>query len=63
LPLILTAGQSQPFNVTFTPTSAGSSGGNLAIISDASNASLNVTLSGSGLAPGALTPNPSALSF
>jgi hypothetical protein len=63
LPLILTGGQSQPFNVTFAPTSAGNSNGNLAIISDASNASLNVTLSGSGLAPGALTPNPSALSF
>lgn len=63
LPLILVAGQSLAFNVTFTPSSAGNSSGNLAIISDASNSLLNVSLSGNGLAPGALTPNPSSLSF
>jgi len=63
LPLILTAGQSQPFSVTFTPTSAGSSNGNLAIISNASNSTLNVPLSGNGLAAGALTPSPSSLGF
>src|SRR5579872_330051 len=37
LPLVLAAGQNQPFNVTFTPSSSGSSSGNLAIVSDASN--------------------------
>jgi hypothetical protein len=63
LPLILVAGQSQAFNVTFTPSSAGSSSGNLAVISDAPNSPLNVSLSGNGLAPGALAPNPSSLSF
>jgi hypothetical protein len=63
LPLILAAGQNQSFSVTFTPTSAGSSSGNLAIISDASNPTLNVSLSGNGLAAGALTPSPSSLSF
>jgi Abnormal spindle-like microcephaly-assoc'd, ASPM-SPD-2-Hydin len=63
LPLMLTAGQSQAFNVTFTPSAAGSSSGNLAIISDASNSTVNVTLSGNGLAAGALTPSPSSLSF
>jgi hypothetical protein len=63
LPLVLAAGQSQPFNVTFTPTSSGSSSGNLSIVSNASNSSLNVALSGNGLAAGALTPSPSALSF
>jgi hypothetical protein len=63
LPLILAAGQSQGFNVTFTPASAGSASGNLAVISDASNSPLNVALSGNGLAPGALTPNPSSLVF
>jgi len=63
LPLTLPAGQSQPFNVTFTPTSAGNSSGNLAIISNASNSSLNVPLSGNGLAAGALAPSPSSLSF
>jgi len=63
LPLLLVAGQSQAFNVTFSPTSAGSSSGNLAIISNASNSPLNVGLSGNGLALGALTASPSALSF
>jgi hypothetical protein len=63
LPLLLAAGQSQPFSVTFTPTSAGSSNGNLAILSNASNSTLNVALSGNGLAAGALTPSPSSLSF
>jgi Abnormal spindle-like microcephaly-assoc'd, ASPM-SPD-2-Hydin len=63
LPLVLTAGQGQSFNVTFTPATTGSSSGNLAIISDASNSPVNVALSGTGLAPGALTPNPSSLSF
>jgi hypothetical protein len=63
LPLMLTAGQSQSFTVSFAPTSAGSSSGNLAIISDASNSTINVALSGNGLAAGALTPSPSSLSF
>jgi hypothetical protein len=63
LPLVLTPGQSQPFNVTFTPSAAGTSNGNVAIISDGSNSPLNVALSGNGLSPGALTPSPSSLSF
>jgi len=63
LPFNLAAGQSQAFNVTFTPSAVGSSSGNLAIISNASNSPLNVTLSGNGLAPGALTSSPSSLSF
>ena len=63
LPLTLTAGQSQGFSVTFTPSSTGNSSGNLAITSNASDASLNVPLSGNGLAPGSLAPSPSSLSF
>jgi hypothetical protein len=63
LPLILQAGQSQPINVTFTPASAGSSNGNLAIVNSGSVSPVNVALSGNGLAPGALTPSPSSLSF
>ena len=45
LPMTLTlgAGQSQTFSLTFTPTSAGSAGGNLAIASDASNSVLTAT--------------------
>jgi len=63
LPLTLTAGQSQGFSVTFTPSSTGNSSGNLAITSNASDASLNVPLSGNGLAPGSLAPSPTSLSF
>jgi hypothetical protein len=62
-PLVLGAGQSQPFSVTFTPTSAGSSNGNLAIVNTTSNPTVNVALSGNGLAAGALTPSPSSLGF
>ncbi len=49
--------------MNFAPTASGSSIGNLAIVSDASNPSVNVALTGNGLAAGALTPNPSSLSF
>jgi len=62
LPLTLPAGQSQPFNVTFTPSATGSSSGNLAIVND-SSPNINVALSGNGLAAGALTPSPSSLGF
>jgi HYDIN/CFA65/VesB-like, Ig-like domain/Abnormal spindle-like microcephaly-assoc'd, ASPM-SPD-2-Hydin len=51
LPLVLAAGQSQAFTVTFTPTSAGSSSGNLAIISDASNSPTSEPLTGTGTTP------------
>ena len=63
LPLVLTAGQNQAFSVNFAPAASGGSIGNLAIVSDASNPSVNVALTGNGLAAGALTPNPSSLSF
>jgi len=63
LPLTLDAGQNQPFIVTFTPQSAGNSNGNLAVVSSASNSTLNVPLTGNGLAAGALTANPSSLNF
>lgn len=62
LPLTLGAGQSQPFNVTFSPSTTGKSSGNLAIVND-SSPSINVPLSGNGLAAGALTPSPSSLGF
>jgi len=63
LPLVLAAGQGQAFSVIFAPVASGTSNGNLAIVSNASNSALNVALTGNGLAPGALTPNPSSLSF
>jgi hypothetical protein len=46
-PVTLTPGQSTSFNVTFESQSSGNSSGNIAIVSDASDASLNVALSGS----------------
>lgn len=62
LPLTLGAGQNQPFSVIFAPSATGSSSGNLAIVSS-STPTINVALSGNGLAAGALTPSPSSLSF
>ena len=63
LPFTLTGGQSKTFLVTFAPQSLGAASGNVAIVSDASNPTLNIPLSGAGIAPGALTANPSSLSF
>jgi len=63
LPLTLTAGQSANFNVVFAPQSAGAVSGNVAFTSDASNPSLNLPLSGTGLTAGSLSANPSSVNF
>jgi hypothetical protein len=63
LPLSLAAGQAKSFSVQFAPQTSGSSSGNVAITSDASNPSLNIPLSGSGVTPGTLADSPSSLSF
>jgi len=44
--------QSATFTVTFTPASAGSVSGNVTITSNASNPTLTIPLSGTGVAPG-----------
>ncbi len=62
-PVTLTAGQSSTFSVTFAPLSAGSPSGNVTITSTASNPTLSIPLSGTGTAPGALSSNPTSLSF
>ena len=62
-PLTLIGGQNSTFEVTFSPQSAGTASGNIAIISDASNSTLNVPLAGSGVAPGFLGATPSSVSF
>ncbi|MGH9498261.1 MAG: choice-of-anchor D domain-containing protein [Terriglobales bacterium] len=62
-PLTLTPGQSITFNVVFTPPSPGSDSGNVAIKSDASNPTLNIPLSGAGVAPGTLTPTQANINF
>jgi hypothetical protein len=58
LPLTLGAGQSQTFNVTFSPQSAGALTGNIAVSSTASDATVNISLSGSGVSPGYLIASP-----
>jgi hypothetical protein len=64
LPLTLAPGQSSPsFNVVFAPQSAGASSGSLFLTSNALNLTLNISLSGTGVAPGTLSANPSSLSF
>ena len=64
LPLTLAPGQSSPnFNVVFAPQSAGAANGTLSLTSNASNPTLNIPLSGTGVTPGALSANPSSLSF
>ncbi|HET6177946.1 MAG TPA: choice-of-anchor D domain-containing protein, partial [Candidatus Sulfotelmatobacter sp.] len=62
-PLTLTAGQSASFSVSFTPPSAGAVSGSVTVTSNASNPTLTIPLSGTGVAAGALTSNPTSLSF
>jgi hypothetical protein len=62
-PLTLTAGQSTTFSVTFTPAAAGSASGSLTLTSNASNPTLAIPLSGTGIAAGALGASPTGLSF
>src|SRR5450755_3737263 len=52
VPFTLNANQSLTFPVSFAPTAAGAASGSLAIVSNASNSPLNLTLSGTGAAQG-----------
>lgn len=63
LPMTLAPTQSVTFTAIFTPVSAGAANGNLAVVSDAVNSSLNVALSGTGASPGVLSISPATLSF
>jgi hypothetical protein len=63
LPLTLTAGQSFTFSAIFAPQSAGAVTGSISVVSNASNATLAISLSGTGTAPGQLTVSPATLSF
>jgi hypothetical protein len=49
--IVLTPGQSTTLNLTFAPASAGSTTGTLMIASNASNSSLSIALSGTGVQP------------
>jgi len=63
LPLILEAGQSATFNVVFSPQSIGSVSGNLALTNDGWSASLDIAITGTAVAAGSLSGNPTSLSF
>ena len=63
LPITLSVGQSVTFNIVFAPTSGTAVSGNMAITSNASNASLNLPLSGTGATSGQLAASPTSLSF
>ena len=63
LPAVLAAGQSVGFSVAFAPQTSGTSTGGITFASNATNASLSFPLTGVGVVPGALTANPTNLSF
>ena len=63
LPVTIAAGQNAILSITFTPDATANASGTLSISSTASNPTLNLSLSGAGLAPGSLTVTPSSLSF
>lgn len=63
LPYKLSAGESVDVNVTFTPGTTGWAGGTIAFISNGSNPTLVLQVSGGGVTSTALTASPSLLSF
>lgn len=63
LPVTLNSGQSAAFTATFAPAAAGNATGSIAISSNATNPSLNIALSGTGVTAGALASNPSSIAF
>ena len=63
IPATIAAGQSASFSVNFAPKAAGSATGNVAITSNASNASFNVALSGTGVTPGTLSTGSNIMAF
>ena len=63
VPFVLNPGASVPFSAVFTPQSAASANGGITVVSNASNSTLTVPLSGTGTAAGQLTSNPASLAF
>jgi len=63
LPATLSSGQSATFTATFAPAAAGSATGSIAIASNATNPSLSIALSGTGVTAGALASNPTSIAF
>jgi hypothetical protein len=63
LPVTLAPGRSVSFNVIFSPQTAGSVTGNLAVTNDGANGPLNIALAGTAVAAGSLTVNPASFTF
>ena len=63
LPLVLLAGQSVDLSVTFTPTAIGWTGSAIKFSSNASNATLQLEVRGSGVSSESVTARPSMVSF
>ena len=62
-PQTLAVGQSITLSVGFTASSAGPANGILSLSSSATDSSLSVALSGTGVSGGYLTPSPASLNF
>ncbi|MGB9309864.1 MAG: choice-of-anchor D domain-containing protein, partial [Candidatus Acidiferrales bacterium] len=63
-PLALAAGQSTTFTAKFSPSSAGSVSGNVALVNNGPNSPINVALSGSGTATAPqLTISPASVTY
>ncbi|HEX4785996.1 MAG TPA: choice-of-anchor D domain-containing protein [Candidatus Sulfotelmatobacter sp.] len=63
LPMALLAGQTTPVSLVFSPKAAGAFTGTLSITSNASDSSVTVPLTGTGVTAGGLSPNPASLDF
>jgi len=63
LPLTLASQQGATFTVVFNPQSAGSASGNLALVNSGSSGALNIALSGTAVAAGSLSGNPTSFVF
>jgi uncharacterized protein YfiM (DUF2279 family) len=63
MPVALSAGQQVTLTISFAPTASGSASGSVAILSDATNSSVTVSLTGSGISSGQLTANPASIAF
>lgn len=63
LPATLSPNQRMTFTLTFAPASASTASGTLAVESNAGNSTLDIALSGTGIAPGQLSVSPASLSF
>jgi hypothetical protein len=63
-PLTIAPGASSNFSVTFAPTTAGGLPGSLSMVSDASNSTASIALSGTGVAGTfTMSASPAALAF